>query len=495
MNFEVLPVTGLKASPLNPRKHFDPVKLQELAASFKGVGIIEPLVVRAVNGHHEIVAGERRFRAAKLAGLDTVPTVVRELTDAQVLEIMVVENNQRDDVNALEEADGFKRLLKTGYDIDRLAERIGHQRRYIFDRIKLLDLVPTAKQLLLDGRLPTSHAIVLARLEAKDQERALDPERGGVFEDDGGFDWQDEEDAVPGKAKGKGTSTPATDEYRRLKAKSVRELEQWVNDHVRFDTKAEVNEELFPETTATVDEAEKVVLITHDHYIQPDAKVGNTQRIYTSRSWKRADGTEGLDYVGGSYTRKKVTFKTCDRSVTGVVVVGPGRGEAFKVCVHKDCEVHRGAAKKTKAKQSQSREASAKAREREEAKRKAEQIKEEAQRKAWRLAIPAIRVACAEKVKTAKPGALAEIVFREFRVSAASGKTAATTVLGRQPKTADDFLRVFAQLQLEAEFGSEWYGPREFPAKAKRLGVDVAAILKKQAKTTKTDKPADGDDD
>jgi ParB-like chromosome segregation protein Spo0J len=83
----------------------------------------------------EIVAGERRYRAATLAKLETVPAIVRELTDAQVLEIMVIENNQREDVNALEEAEGFKRgCSKTGYDLEKLAERIGRSKKYVYDR-------------------------------------------------------------------------------------------------------------------------------------------------------------------------------------------------------------------------------------------------------------------------------------------------------------------------------------------------------------------------
>lgn len=471
MTFKVLPITGLKASPLNPRKQFDPVKLQELATSFSGVGIIEPLVVRAVNGHHEIVAGERRFRAAKLAGLREVPTVVRELTDAQVLEIMVVENNQRDDVNALEEADGFSRLIKTGYDIDRLAERIGHTRRYIFDRIKLLDLVPPAKKLLLAGRLPTSHAILLARLDEEQQLLAIDPHQGGTFVGEGGHALDFEEGTLVAAA------AKEADPYRDMKPRSVRELQAWIDNHVRFDATAPVSAELFPETASAIEEAEKVIFITHDHYIQPDAKLGNTQRIYTCRSWTLADGSEGRD----TYTRKKVVHKTCDRSVTGVIVVGPGRGTSLKVCVHKECEVHWKAERdrRAKAKASPNSQASQAAAKREEEKRRAEQAKEEAQRKAWASALPAIRQACADKLKTAKPGVLAEILARSVR---GPSLKAAGAALGKaKPKTAQDFLRLFAMVDLLEESENTYWAPRTFPSKAKRLGVDVAAILKKQA--------------
>ena len=118
-SFQLLDHDRIEPSPLNPRKHFNQEKLVELAQSFGGgVGIIEPLVVRATpGGRFEMIAGERRWRAAGLAGLEQVPVIVRDLTDAQVLEIMVIENNQREDINPLEEADGFSRLLSNGYEL------------------------------------------------------------------------------------------------------------------------------------------------------------------------------------------------------------------------------------------------------------------------------------------------------------------------------------------------------------------------------------------
>src|SRR6476619_1398759 len=109
---DAIAIELVKPSATNPRKYFDEGKLAELAASIKAKGVIVPLVTRAVNGHYEIVAGERRWRASKIAGLATVPVVVRELTDVQVLEIQLIENLQREDVHPLEEADGFARLLK-----------------------------------------------------------------------------------------------------------------------------------------------------------------------------------------------------------------------------------------------------------------------------------------------------------------------------------------------------------------------------------------------
>src|SRR5688572_24440507 len=143
--FQLMERTRIQPSPLNPRKAFDKAKLEELAATMRnGVGVIEPLVVRPrpERNCYELVAGERRWRAAGLAELAQVPVMVRELTDAQVLEIMVIENNQREDITALEEARGFRQLLKLGkLDVDTLAERLGRSKKYVYDRVKLLDLV------------------------------------------------------------------------------------------------------------------------------------------------------------------------------------------------------------------------------------------------------------------------------------------------------------------------------------------------------------------
>lgn len=316
--YREVPLSALTPSPLNPRKHFDPVKLQELADTMgDGVGVIEPLVVRP-NGTattFEIIAGERRYRSAQLAGLETVPVVVKDLEDAQVLEIMLVENNARQDIAPLEEAAGFKAMLAFGFDVDKLAARLGRGRRYIFDRIKLLDLLPEAQRLLTARRIEIGHAIALSRIPQDRQREAINPACTALFVGEGGL-------------FGPGGREERSDPYNGLKAQSVRELQAWIDQRVRFDPSAPVNVELFPETQEVLEDADKVVSITHSHHTHPDAKDGT--RIYSTVSWKRADGQEKA--------------KTCEKSVTGVVVAGWGRGQAFKVCVNKTCKVHWAAA-------------------------------------------------------------------------------------------------------------------------------------------------------
>jgi ParB/RepB/Spo0J family partition protein len=332
MNYQDLPLDRLVPSPLNPRKHFDEGKLRELAQSITGAGMIEPVIVRPNGspGTFEIVAGARRYRAAQLAQLETVPAIVRELTDAQVLEIMVVENNQREDVNPLEEGDGFARLLKLGYDLDRLAERIGRSKKYIYDRIKLLELEPTARRLLLDGRMSAGHGILLARLKPEDQERALDPHNGGVFRREKAYEdlTDDDEDAYTGVVAG-----------------SVREFQSWLASHVRFDVAHAAKAapldfgdvaERVGAAAAKPGRGKKVIPITFSH-VAPEDTRDDTERTYGSSAFRLADG----QMHGARYRDGAAVAPVCDYSVLGVVVAGDRYGQAFEVCIARDrCEVH-----------------------------------------------------------------------------------------------------------------------------------------------------------
>jgi ParB/RepB/Spo0J family partition protein len=170
----------LLPSPTNPRKHFDELRLNELADSIKSHGVLQHLLVRRDKStamSYEIVAGERRWRAAQLASLSELQCVVRDLTDDQVLEIQVIENGQREDVDPVEEAAGFKMLLdRKIYDVAGLAAKIGKTPSYVYARLKLLDLCEEAKQELANpaSRFTMSHALVLARLpRLEDQRQAV----------------------------------------------------------------------------------------------------------------------------------------------------------------------------------------------------------------------------------------------------------------------------------------------------------------------------------
>jgi ParB/RepB/Spo0J family partition protein len=181
----------IEPSPLNPRKHIDPAALKDLTASIAASGVHQPIVVRpkdlrawAARGDDwvnklkfELVVGERRWRASQQAGLKTIPAIVRPLSNAETLEAQIVENLQREDVTALEEAAAYQMLLQksdsTKVKVDDIATRVGKSKEYVWGRLKLLSLAPISRQALELGRITPSHAVLIARLRPIDQARAL----------------------------------------------------------------------------------------------------------------------------------------------------------------------------------------------------------------------------------------------------------------------------------------------------------------------------------
>jgi ParB/RepB/Spo0J family partition protein len=174
-----IPLIQLLPSPTNPRKHFDAKELTDLAGSIKEKGVLEPLLVRLAPqtaNVYEIVCGERRYRASEQAKVETVPCIVRELNDQQVLEIQVVENMQRQDLSPLEEAQGYKLLHELhGYSFEDLAAKIGKSQSYIYGRLKLIELSPKVQKALAEGKLQLSWAVEFTRIQSlKDQEQLVE---------------------------------------------------------------------------------------------------------------------------------------------------------------------------------------------------------------------------------------------------------------------------------------------------------------------------------
>jgi ParB family chromosome partitioning protein len=157
-----------------PRKHFDESKLQELAESIKEKGILEPLIVRRVDQGYELIVGERRWRAAQKAGLKEVPVLVKEVEGSDALEISLIENLQREDLNPIEEAEAFKRLTEE-FNISQgdLSTRIGKDRTTITNAILLLKLPPEIKNQLLQNRITAGHARAILSLETKEKQKEL----------------------------------------------------------------------------------------------------------------------------------------------------------------------------------------------------------------------------------------------------------------------------------------------------------------------------------
>jgi ParB family chromosome partitioning protein len=169
----MLPIESLSPHPDQPRRHFDEALLDELAGSIASRGLIQPIVVRPHGHGYQIVAGERRWRAAQRAHLHEIPVVVREFDDAETLEIALVENIQRQDLNAIEEAQAYQRLAGDyGHTQEALARIVHKSRSHVANLLRLLELPPNVQRQVVEGKLSMGHARAL--LGARDVERLAD---------------------------------------------------------------------------------------------------------------------------------------------------------------------------------------------------------------------------------------------------------------------------------------------------------------------------------
>jgi ParB family chromosome partitioning protein len=164
-------LTQLRPGRYQPRTRMDQAALSELADSIRAQGVIQPILVRPVNGEqYEIIAGERRFRAAQIAGLDEVPVVVRDVPDQAALAMALIENIQREDLNPLEEAQGLQRLIREfDYTHEQAAQAIGRSRSATSNLLRLLNLATPVQQMLMAGQLDMGHARALLALDEADQ--------------------------------------------------------------------------------------------------------------------------------------------------------------------------------------------------------------------------------------------------------------------------------------------------------------------------------------
>ena len=157
-----------------PRKNFDEDALQELADSIKQFGLLQPILVQDRKDHYEIIAGERRWRAAKLAGLKEVPVIIRNLTEQEIVEISLIENIQRENLNPIEEAQAYKKLL-TEFNLkqDEVAERVSKSRTAVTNSMRLLKLCDEVQQMVIDEMISTGHARALLAIEDEEQQYTI----------------------------------------------------------------------------------------------------------------------------------------------------------------------------------------------------------------------------------------------------------------------------------------------------------------------------------
>ncbi len=201
-----LPVAFLRPNPLQPRRNFDEAELKSLAASIAEKGVLQPILVRptATRDVYEIIAGERRWRAAQIAKLHEVPVLVRPFSDAQSLEIAIIENVQRSDLTAIEEGSAYQELMnRFQYTQEQVSEVIGKSRSHIANTLRLLKLPDSVKKLIAEGKLSAGHAralvgapnpdalareILAGALNVRQAEKKVKPPRGGASRKPGGKD-------------------------------------------------------------------------------------------------------------------------------------------------------------------------------------------------------------------------------------------------------------------------------------------------------------------
>lgn len=217
-SFQEIPLSRIRESQTNPRHQFDEAKLAELAGNIKQYGVLQPILVRpmplgAPDGY-ELVAGARRYRASKLAGRDTIPATVRELTDTECLELQLIENLQRADVHELDEAQGYATLMQLQpetYTVETIATKVGRSQAYVYARLRLTHLVDEAKQAFYSAKLTVAHAFEMARLQPNDQCRAL-------------------QECFP---QHRNAATILKD--RKAEAVTVRKLREWIEREIHLD--------------------------------------------------------------------------------------------------------------------------------------------------------------------------------------------------------------------------------------------------------------------
>lgn len=173
--FREIEIDLIEPNNLQPRTRFDEPQLEELAASIRENGIVQPILVRRLNGgRYQLVAGERRWRAAQRAGLNRIPAVLRDIADDKMLELALIENIQRQELNPIEEAHAYKRLIDTlGLTQETVAQRVGRDRTFVTNYLRLLRLPDDIQQLVEENKLSMGHARTLLGIDDADQQRRL----------------------------------------------------------------------------------------------------------------------------------------------------------------------------------------------------------------------------------------------------------------------------------------------------------------------------------
>ncbi len=347
-----IPLEAIRESSSNPRRVFDDCQLRELAANIQLHGVLQAILVRpspdGTDGIYELVAGARRFRASKLAGKNTIPATVRNLTDAEAQELRLIENLQRSNIHELDEGIGYRSLINLRpdfYTVETIAAQVAKSPSYVKGRISLTDLIPAAQSAFYDGRLTVAHALEIARLQPRDQEKAL-------------------MECFPGHR-----STGSILKDRKAEALTVRQLREWIEREIHLDVKNAPfdtedpnllpaagacstcpkrtgnNPLLFPEIknkSLCMDPAchQAKVQAFVELRVAPLVKEGQKPvQISESPSWQVHTKAPNTLYEG-QYRRAEREGE-CPHTQVAVVVDGRKAGGVMHVCTDEKCKTHR----------------------------------------------------------------------------------------------------------------------------------------------------------
>src|SRR5882724_4001749 len=346
-----IPLNCIQESKTNPRRFFDETKLAELAENIRQHGVLQPILVRPLPGGEadtfELVAGTRRYRASKLAKRESIPATVRDLTDAQALELQVIENVQRVDVHPLDEAQGYAALVELQpdtYTVESIASRVGRSPAYVNGRLRLIQLIPEAKQAFYDDKLTVAHAFEIARLQSNDQRHAL-------------------QECFP-----QYRNAAAILKDKKAEATTVRELRAWIEREIHldltnapFDPQDETllpkagacarcpkrtgsNPLLFPEvrqkSTCTDRKCyrAKVEALVQIQVKPLQQKGEKPLPDSLAPAWQANGHAKDLLFEG--HYRKAKAKGECPNTKAAVFIDGKGAGTIFYLCQAEKCEVH-----------------------------------------------------------------------------------------------------------------------------------------------------------
>lgn len=347
--FKMVHLSELFESPLNNRKHYDEKKLAELTESIRQKGVLTPLLARSSSEWQglEIAAGHRRYRSAKAAGVDIVPVLIREMSDVEFLEVLTIENLQREDVHPMDEALGYRELCeKHGYTADMLADRIGKSKEYVYARMKLADLIPELQVRFYSNEISAGHAIIFARLpEASQIEAAKELYR---------TEYQEHSDK------------------REKVVISVRDLTRWIATNIQmdlgkaaFDTKdpdlvrkvgacvacpkrSGAEPRLWPELGK-----KDLCIDRHCYNKKLDAFIaqntGRGKMLPVTAEYNAKLRPAGAVYEHGSDLRRTKDYGKCEFACKAIMVDGFRKAEVFEVCGNKECKKHFGRANSMKS--------------------------------------------------------------------------------------------------------------------------------------------------